>query len=66
MAVVVMVEAPAHELRRRHSLWCDDCALPSAVEADFVWAREDTLLVVGHITIWQCKDCGRRVETETA
>jgi hypothetical protein len=54
---VVAVEV--HVVDRRTSIWCDQCALPSVVEADLALVKTADLAVIGRGTVWACPDCGR-------
>jgi hypothetical protein len=42
----------------RTGVWCDKCALPSAVIAKGVLSDSGTLRPVGHFRVGYCTDCG--------
>lgn len=40
-----------------HGLWCDSCALPSAMRFPILWYEEDTLRVALRMTVVTCPEC---------
>lgn len=56
---IAEVRLDVYDVNRRMGLWCDPCALPSALEVDLVVAHEsDPSHVVARYRLHWCPDCG--------
>lgn len=55
----IVMRVEAHVVDRVNGTWCDDCALPSAVDATILVADAKTLRSIGKATRYRmCDDCG--------
>jgi len=66
---VTVTHVEVHIVAERPGVWCDTCALPSAVELDTVLVGPKCLTVIARDTVTVCGDCGHvdlRARSDTA
>lgn len=57
--VGLMLDVEWHVIDRRYGIWCAQCLLPSAIEADMVLVASRTLTALKRATYRACPDCGQ-------